>query len=136
MTSTETVWYNVYIVYFTQPSGPAHEGIALVPAQLEGQAGGRFYHVKGTVGMGMDYECRPGYNFGRSRSFKDKVYQFQLPKSYLPNFEHIASTRPPPYDPRALTESEPNPPVRDCAAWVAEVLEEVRTLLRSGGLAA
>ncbi|EDU41640.1 predicted protein [Pyrenophora tritici-repentis Pt-1C-BFP] len=38
--------------------------------------------------------------------------------------------------PRALTESEPNPPVRDCAAWVAEVLEEVRTLLRSGGLAA
>ncbi|KAI1522387.1 hypothetical protein PtrSN001C_011865, partial [Pyrenophora tritici-repentis] len=57
-------------------SGPAHEGIALVPAQLEGQAGGQFYHVKGTVGMGMDYECRSGYNFGRSRSFKDKVYQF------------------------------------------------------------
>ncbi|KAF2633481.1 hypothetical protein BU25DRAFT_7346 [Macroventuria anomochaeta] len=136
MASTETVWYNVYIVYFTQPSGPAHEGIALVPAQLEGQAGGRFYHVKGTVGMGMDYECRPGYNFGRSRSFKEKVYQFQLPKSYLLDFESIASTRPPPYDPRALTESEPDPPVRDCAAWVAEVLGEVRTLLRRSGLAA
>ncbi|KAF2726602.1 hypothetical protein EJ04DRAFT_571119 [Polyplosphaeria fusca] len=136
MATTETIQYNVYIVYFTQPSGPDHEGIALVPAQLEGQGGGRFYHVKGIVGIGMDYECRPGYNFGRSRSFKNKVYQFQMPKSYLSNFEHIASTRPPPYDPRALTESEPNPPVRDCAAWVAEVLEEVRALLQSGSLSA
>jgi hypothetical protein len=136
MASTETVWYNVYIVYFSQPSGPPHEGIALVPAQLEGQEGSRFHHVKGTVGMGTDYECRPGYNFGRSRSFKTKVYQFQLPKSYLQNFEHIASTRPAPYDPRAPTESQPDPPVRDFAAWVAEVLEEVRAILRSGGLAA
>ncbi|KAH7112541.1 hypothetical protein B0J11DRAFT_554173 [Dendryphion nanum] len=46
------------------------------------------------------------------------------------------NTRPPPSDPRALTESEPDPPVRDCAAWVAEVLEELRALLLSGGLAA
>jgi hypothetical protein len=83
--------------------------------------------------MGMDYECRPSYNFGRSRTFQNKVYQFQLPKSYLPEFEHIASTRPAPYDPRALTEREPDPPVRDCAAWVAEVLEEVRAMLRNGG---
>ena len=35
--------------------------IALVPAQLPNQAAGRFYHVQGIVGMGMDYECRPGY---------------------------------------------------------------------------
>jgi hypothetical protein len=84
--------------------------------------------------MGMDYECRPTYNFGLSRTFQNKVYQFQLPKSYLPNFEHIASTRSPPYDPRALTERRPDPPVRDCGAWVAEVLEEVRAMLRNEGL--
>jgi hypothetical protein len=65
--------------------------------------------------------------------FKTKS-QFQLPKSYLPNFEHIASTRSPPYDPRALTERRPDPPVRDCGAWVAEVLEEVRAMLRNEGL--
>ncbi|KAF1921187.1 hypothetical protein BDU57DRAFT_435619 [Ampelomyces quisqualis] len=57
-------------------------------------------------------------------------------KPYLPNFEHIVSTRPPPHDPRTLTESDPDFPVRDCAAWVAEVLEEIRALLRRGGLAA
>ncbi|KAF2433943.1 hypothetical protein EJ08DRAFT_582665, partial [Tothia fuscella] len=123
-------------VYFTQPRGPPHEAIALVPAQLTDQDGGRFYHVKGAVSMGMEYECRPGYKFGLSKSYKDKVYQFQLPKSYVPNFEQIASTRPPPYDPRALTESVPGPPVRDCATWVAEVLEEIRALLRYDGLAA
>jgi hypothetical protein len=127
MASTETEWYNVYIVYFSQPRGASHEGIVLVPSTLEGQSGGRFYHVQGTVGMGMDYDCRPKYDFGRSRTFKSKAYQFQLAKSYLPNFEHIASTRPPPYDPRALTESQPDPPVRDCADWVAEVLQEVRS---------
>jgi hypothetical protein len=59
-----------------------------------------------------------------------------MPRSWLPNFEQIARTRPPPYDPRALTEREPNPPVRDCTAWVAEVLAETRALLQNGGLAA
>ncbi|OCK78720.1 hypothetical protein K432DRAFT_301420, partial [Lepidopterella palustris CBS 459.81] len=126
--------YNVYIVYFSQATGPDHEGIALVPAQLQGQAGGRFYHVKGTVGLGMDYECRPGYNFGQSRTLRDKADQFQLPRSYLPHFENIASTRPPPHDPRALTQANPNPPVRDCADWVAEVLDAIRILLRSKSL--
>lgn len=78
--SGETIWYNVYIVYFAQASGPLHEGIALVPAQLPNQTAGRFYHVKGNVGIGMDYECRPGYQFGASRSYEKSTYQFQMPK--------------------------------------------------------
>jgi hypothetical protein len=49
-------WYNVYIVYFSQPLGPAHQAIALVPAHLKAQTAGRFYHVKGNVGLGMDYD--------------------------------------------------------------------------------
>ena len=89
--------------------------IALVPAQLPNQAAGRFYHVQGIVGMGMDYECRPGYQFDASRSYEKSTYQFQMPESYLANFEHIAKNTPPPYDPRALTERDPNPPIRDCA---------------------
>lgn len=83
----------------------------------------------------MDNHCIPGYNFGSSRSYEKQVFQFQLPKAYLPNFERIASTQTPPYDPRALTESDPDPPVRDCAAWVAEVLEKIRVVLQSAGVA-
>lgn len=52
--SAETTTYNVYRVAFTQRRGPGHEGIALVPAQNEDQGAGRFYHVTGDVGMGMD----------------------------------------------------------------------------------
>lgn len=83
----------------------------------------------------MDYECRLDYNFLDTRMFKKQTYQFQMPKSYLPDFEHIATTRPPPYDPRALTERKPDAPVRDCATWVSEVLEEVRVVLKNGGIA-
>lgn len=39
-----------------QSRGPDHEGIALVPAQNQDQTAGRFYHVKGDLGMGMTYE--------------------------------------------------------------------------------
>ncbi|ELR06486.1 hypothetical protein VC83_06147 [Pseudogymnoascus destructans] len=129
-TSGPTVHYNVYIIYFNQATGPSHEGIALVPSQFPNQTAGRFYHVKGTVGMGMDYECRPGYNFGASRSYQKSSYQFQIPKSRLADFERIAQSRPPPHDPRALTERNPNPPVRDCAEWVVEVLNETKTALQ------
>jgi hypothetical protein len=130
----QNIQYNVYRVFLAQRSGPDYEAIALVPAHLIKQTAGRFYHVKGSVGMGMDYEDRPGYNFGDTRSYRGSTFLFQMPKRYLQNFESIANNRPPPYDPHALTESNPNPPVRDCSAWVNEVIEETRTFLRSNGI--
>ncbi|RMZ71477.1 hypothetical protein GMOD_00006594 [Pyrenophora seminiperda CCB06] len=59
MPAPDTKTYNVYIVTFKNRQGPDHEGIALVPAQLEKQDAGRYYHVKGNVGMGMTYGLVP-----------------------------------------------------------------------------
>ncbi|OJD15261.1 hypothetical protein AJ78_04483 [Emergomyces pasteurianus Ep9510] len=124
--STETITYNVYRVSFSQARGPDHEGIALVPAQNSDQGAGRFYHVKGDVGMGMTYEKLPGYRFSASKSYKNSILQFQLPKTQLDRFESIAQKHPPPHDPRTLTEANPNPPVRNCSNWVHDVLAEAR----------
>ncbi|BDD63616.1 hypothetical protein MPDQ_004266 [Monascus purpureus] len=124
--STDTTIYNVYRVRFEQARGPDHEGIALVPAQSPNQKAGRFYHVKGDVGMGMIYERRPGYRFGESRSYKDSALQFQIPKAKLDRFEDIAAKHPPPHDPRTLTEARPDPPARNCSNWVDDVLAEVK----------
>ena len=127
--SSETTTYNVYRVYFEQSRGPNHEGIALVPAQNPNQNAGRFYHVKGTVGLGMDYDPHPGYRFGEIEGFKESVLQFQFPRAMLGRFEEIAADQPPPYDPRALTEVNPDPPVKNCSNWVSEVLGRVRDLI-------
>ncbi|KAJ9295274.1 hypothetical protein DTO271G3_6097 [Paecilomyces variotii] len=124
--SLETTTYNVYRVRFTQQGNPDHEGIALVPAQNSDQLAGRFYHVKGTVGMGMAYERKPGYRFGAIDGYKDSTFQFQLPKLMLHRFEEIAAKHPPPYDPRVLTERKPDPPARNCANWVDDVLDEAK----------
>ncbi|KAI3054862.1 hypothetical protein CBS147353_11398 [Aspergillus niger] len=126
--TSETTIYNVYRVVFSQSRGPDHEGIALVPAQNANQGAGRFYHVKGDVGVGMDYDMRPGYRFGESKSYKSSTLQFQLPKTQLAHFEEITQKCPPPYDPRVLTESSPDPPVRNCSNWVDDVLTEAKTL--------
>ncbi|TID19414.1 hypothetical protein E6O75_ATG06752 [Venturia nashicola] len=126
-----TTAYNVYRVYFAQLTGPDLVGIALVPAQLADQGKGRFYHVKGNVGMGMDYEARPAYNFSGSKSFDRKEYLFQLPKSQLSEFESIASASKPPHDERVLLERNPaslDPPAPDCTTWVDEVLELAQRL--------
>jgi hypothetical protein len=130
----QTVLYNVYRIYITQGIGPLHQGIALVPAQLQSQTAGRFYHVTGTVGLGMDYQCRPAEKFGLNPAFKSAVLIFQMPKSLLGEFEAIASSVPPPHDPRVLTERNPEPPARDCGAWVTEVLDRVGTPLRDKGV--
>lgn len=71
-----TTTYNVYRVYFSQTTGPDHVAIALVPEQFEDQGRGRFYHVKGSVGMGIDYDARPAYNFAVSKSYDRKEYIF------------------------------------------------------------
>jgi hypothetical protein len=124
-----TITYNVYRVFFEQSSGPDHVAIALVPAQFEDQNRGRFYNVKGNVGMGMDYEVRPAYNFEGSRSFKSKEYLFQIPKSRLEDFESIASNTTPPHDPRTLLEPNPDPPAPDCTTWIDEVIAAVKRML-------
>ncbi|OJD10997.1 hypothetical protein AJ78_08144 [Emergomyces pasteurianus Ep9510] len=54
--------------YFLQARGPDHEGIPLVPAESSDQGAGRFYHVKGDVGMCMTYGKLPGYRFSASKS--------------------------------------------------------------------
>lgn len=124
----ETTIYNVYRVYFHQTSGPDHEGIALVPAQNACQTAGRFYHVKGLVGMGMDYERQPGCRFGDRDDFKEAVYQFQIPRGFLGRLEEVAGGVGPPFDSRALMGGRPDAPVRDCSSWVEEVLQELRGL--------
>ena len=128
--SAETISYNVYRVRFTQSgSNPDHEGIALVPAQLSDQGAGRFYHVKGDVGLGMSYECRKGYRFSASRSYKGSELQFQIAKSDLGRFEAIAENTTAPHDPRVLTERDPDPPAKDCSTWVEELLGAARAEL-------
>ncbi|KAL1867220.1 hypothetical protein Plec18167_008761 [Paecilomyces lecythidis] len=124
--SVETTTYNVYRVLFTQQGSPDHEGIALVPAQNSDQLAGRFYHVKGTVGLGMTYERKPGHRFGAVDGYKDSTFLYQISKSKLDRFEEIAAKHPPPYDPRVLTEREPHPPARNCADWVDDVLDQVK----------
>ncbi|KFY37054.1 hypothetical protein V495_07416 [Pseudogymnoascus sp. VKM F-4514 (FW-929)] len=110
----QTILYNVYRIYITQGTGPLHQGIALVPAQLPSQTAGRFYHLTGTIGLGMDYQCRPAEKFGINPAFESAVWLFQMPKSLLADFEAIASSVPPPHDPRVLMERNPDPPARDC----------------------
>jgi hypothetical protein len=127
--STETTTYNVYRVLFTQRGGPDHVGIALVPAQNEDQDPRRFYNVIGTVGLGMDYDPKPGYRFSADDSYKSPTFQFQLPKTRLAEFEQIARAAEVLYDPRVLTEAKPDPPARNCAAWVDDVLAQARNCL-------
>lgn len=130
----QTVLYNVYHICITQGTSPFHQGIALVPAQLHSQTAGRFYHVTGTIGLGMDYQCRPAEKFGLNPAFKSAVLMFHMPKSLLAEFEAIASSVPPPHDPRVLTERNPEPPARDCGTWVMEVLGGMKTLLADKGM--
>lgn len=125
--ATET--YNVYRVAFTQQNAPDHVAIALVPAQNSDQGAGRFYHVVGDVGVGMEYQRRPGYSFSKSKSYKDSTFQFKLPKTELSRFEEIAQQHKPPHDERALLERKPDPPVRNCSDWVNDVLAEAKEKL-------
>lgn len=83
----------------------------------------------------MDYQCRPVEKFGLNPAFESAVLMFQIPKSLLEEFEAIASSVPPPHDPRVLMEKNPEPPVRDCGTWVTEVLDKIKTLLRDMGVA-
>ena len=102
-----TTVYNVYRVKFAQGGGaPPHVGIALVPAQFQDQDKGRFYHVKGAVGIGMDYEIRPRYDFGKSRTYSSKEYVFQLPAEKLQSFEAVSYAEKPPHDPRVMQHLE------------------------------
>ncbi|KAJ5474103.1 hypothetical protein N7475_003669 [Penicillium sp. IBT 31633x] len=127
--TTETTTYNVYRVYFKQIDKPDHQGIALVPAQMADQGRGRFYHVTGDLGLGMDYDLRPGYNFRGTKSYKSSAFQFQIPKEKLSEFEGIAAKQRVPHDPRVLTDKNPSPPPRNCSDWVDDVLKEARNKL-------
>lgn len=127
--SAGTTTYNVYRVSFSQSSGTDHEAIALVPAENKDQGAGRFYHVTGSVGLGMNYDPKPAHRFNTIKEYKGSTLLFQLPRALLARFEEIARKCPPPHDPRALTESKPDPPVRDCSDWVDEVLHGVRALI-------
>lgn len=127
--AAETTTYNVYRVYFKQNDNPDHQGIALVPAQNADQGRGRFYHVTGDLGLGMEYDPRPGYNFRGTKRYKTSSLQFQLPKEKLSEFEDIAAQIKVPHDPRVLTEKNPSPPPRNCSDWVDDVLKETRNKL-------
>jgi hypothetical protein len=81
--------------------------------------------------MGMDYETRPRYDFGKSRTYSSKEYVFQLPAEKLQSFEAISSAESPPHDERVMMTSNPaslDPPAPDCTTWVDEVLTKVQNL--------
>ncbi|RDL40456.1 uncharacterized protein BP5553_00435 [Venustampulla echinocandica] len=104
-----TTAYNVYRVKFSQISGTDH----------------------GNVGMGMDYDARPGYKFASDRSYSGKECAFQLPVEKLQGFEAIASAQTPPYDSRVLMTRDVkslDPPAPDCTTWVEEVLAAAQKL--------
>lgn len=124
--TTETTAYNVYRVYFKQLNRPDHQGIALVPAEMEPQESGRFYHVTGDLGLGMDYDRRLKYNFRATRTYKSSELQFQITKEKLAEFEEIAAKQEVPHDPRVLMENNPSPPPRNCGNWVDDVLKEAK----------
>lgn len=126
--SAGTTIYNVYRIFFSQTSGIYHEAITLVPEENKDQGAGRFYHVTGTVGLGMDYESKPAYRFDKIPEYKDAAFLFRLPRAQLARFEDIARNCPPPHDQRALTEVKPDPPVRNCSNWIDEVLAAARNL--------
>nr|POE61856.1 hypothetical protein CFP56_73160 [Quercus suber] len=123
-----TTHYNVYRVQFLQRQGPNHEGLALVPAHLDYQEAGRFYHVWGDVGMGMDYQLRPSYNFGRSSTYQGVQYLFKISLASLSSWEEICSSTPAPHDSRVLMETSPDPPAPDCTSWVEEVVRKAASL--------
>ncbi|BCR83762.1 uncharacterized protein ACHE_11164A [Aspergillus chevalieri] len=127
--SAGTTTYNVYRVFFSQSSSIDHEAIALVPAENKDQGAGRFYHVTGTVGLGMDYDSKPAYRFDKISEYKGAAFLFRLPRAQLARFEDIARSCPPPHDVRALMEANPNPPVRNCVNWIDEVLAGARKLV-------
>lgn len=127
--ATETTTYNVYRVYLRQIDRPDHQGIALVPTQMVDQGRGRYYHVTGDLGLGMDYDPRPAYNFRGTKGYKSSVLQFQLPKEKLSEFEGIAAKQKVPHDARVLTDKNPSPPPRTCADWVEDVLKEAKDQL-------
>ncbi|KAL2012160.1 hypothetical protein VTN00DRAFT_4878 [Thermoascus crustaceus] len=88
--------------------------------------------VKGAVGMGMDYERKKAHRFAEVEGYKVAVLQFQIRREDLERFEEIAERCPPPHDPRVLftktmeERGKLDPPVRDCARWMNEVLEVAR----------
>ncbi|KAK6526507.1 hypothetical protein TWF694_005090 [Orbilia ellipsospora] len=127
--------YNVYRVSITQldGAGPDHVAITLVPTEIDAQDRGRWYHVTGNAGMGMEYECRPGFNFGADKAYKGKEFHFSFPKSKLAAFEEISRSVPPPHDTRVLMVTNTNaldPPAPDCATWVKEVLDIAKRQLQ------
>jgi hypothetical protein len=126
--SSDTTHYNVYRVLSSQTHGPDHEGLALVPAQMPEQNAGRFYHVIGSVSMGMDYQKRGRFDFSREESYKTKSFLFTIKKESLQDWEQICESKPAPHDPRVLTERNSNPPPPNCASWVDDVIKDAKAL--------
>jgi hypothetical protein len=130
--SLEATHYNVYRIVSSQSHGPDHVGLALVPAQMPNQDGGRFYHVIGNVGMGMEYQKCGRFDFSREPTYKSKSYLFKIKKESLQDWERICEGKPAPFDPRVLTERNIIPPPPDCASWVNEVAREAMALAVEG----
>lgn len=93
------------------------------------QKAGRFYHVKGVVGLSMDHESQPGCALGDIEGFKDPILQFRIPRSMFGHFKHIAAGQPPPHAPRALMDAKPDPPVENCSHWVDDVLRGAKDMM-------
>jgi len=70
---------------------------------------------KAPLGFGFNMSVALDTTLVADEHSRAEHIKFKRHKLYLPNFEHAASNRPPPYDPRALTESNCSPPIRDCA---------------------
>jgi hypothetical protein len=130
--SSETTHYNVYRIIASQSHGPDHVGLALVPAQMPDQNAGRFYHVIGNVGMGMEYQKRGRFDFSREPTYKSKFYLFKIKRESLQDWERICKGTQAPFDPRVLTERNIVPPPPDCASWVDEVTQEAMALAVEG----
>jgi hypothetical protein len=130
--ASETTHYNVYRIVSSQSHGPDHVGLALVPAQMPDQGGGRSYHVIGNVGMGMEYQKRGRFDFSREPTYKSKSYLFTIKKESLQDWERICDGQPAPFDPRVLTERNIDPPPPDCVSWVNDITQEAIALAVEG----
>lgn len=124
----ETKW-NVYRARYSQRVGtPDHEFIVLVKADSADSGRGTKLHVKGDVGLGMDYEYRPNYPYAADKSYKGRTLVGTLLDSKVASFEQIAQSIKPPHDPEVMFGKKP--PFEDCSTWINSLLHQARNLIR------
>ena len=104
-----------------------HVGIFV---ETESDGSGRIYHVVGNILMGMNYEKKRAKQPDLSETFivGSKKLIGQVGISKMDQFEAICQAIPPPGAQLKLNGEpiDPSIPIRRCAEWVEEVLEQLR----------